>query len=147
MGVVFRLVNPDNYTVEKALERKKLRERIHGFKGKNLDVALRETERSDIVCPITGDNDLLDTAESIYVCDKCFRKFASYDGVKAIPIFPMGIGGEDKCALCGRNLVRDTLRGVNSWYVIQMPISLKAMWHKLGQKRRPLKVFGDVIFY
>jgi len=118
-----------------------------GVKAKPLDKVLEERERSDLVCPIRGDNDLLDFAGNFDVCDKCFSKFASYDGVIAYPIYPMGLSGPSKCVLCGRNLVKESLLGRNSWHIVRMPISLKEMWHTLGRQRKPLKIFGEKLFY
>lgn len=123
------------------------RKRIFGVKTKSFEQVYNERERSDLVCPIRGDNDLLDFAGNFDVCDKCFRRFASFEGVIAYPIYPLGISGESKCVLCGRNLVRETMFGRNSWHIVRMPISLKEMWHKLGGQHKSLKIFGERIFY
>jgi hypothetical protein len=125
----------------------KKRKSMSGMKTKSLDKVFNDRERSDLVCPIRGDNDLLDFAGNFDVCDKCFSKFASFEGVIAHPIYPMGLNGESKCVLCGKNLVKQTIFGRNSWHIVRMPISLKEMWHKLGGQRKSLKIFGERIFY
>ena len=145
--MVMRVFNPNDYSVEKALERKKQRIKANRMRGETLEQALRRSERSDVICPITGDNDLLDTAENIYACDKCFRKFKSYEAVIAYPKQVMGMHGE-KCAFCGKSLFYvDTAKGKHSWWIAQMPISLRSMWHVLGKKKKPLRIDGDLLFY
>jgi ribosomal protein L37AE/L43A len=146
-GDIMRVLNPKDYDLEKALERKKMKHKKYGFRGDRLDVAMSKAEKSDIICPITGSQDLLDTAENINVCDKCFRSFKSYINVNAQPKMIMGIGKKERCAFCGKDLYIDTLKGIHSWWIIQMPVSLKAMWHKLGHKKQSLKIDGDRLFY
>lgn len=118
-----------------------------GMKVKPLDKVYNKREKSDLVCPIRGDNDLLDFAGNFDVCDRCFRRFASLQGVVAYKIYPMGLSGKSECVLCGKNLVRQTIFGRNSWHIVRMPISLKEMWHKLGKQNKSLKIFGDRLFY
>ena len=105
----------------------------------------RKSRIGDKICVFCGSRDLLDTARSFYVSEDTFRKFKSYEGVKAKVVVPLG---DERDIVTGKLLWVDFMtKRKLAFYIIEAPVCLKCMWHILGRQRKPMKADDSVIFY